>query len=64
MDKRVKLNCQRLKEAREYFLREFNTMVETLKPQKVYVYGNEVEGLKFKNIEYIKPFTRKMFDNG
>lgn len=52
------------KEAKEYFLREFNTMVETLKPTKVYIYGNEVEGLKFKNIEYITPFTRKRFDNG
>ena len=48
-------------DAREYFLREFNTMVETLKPQKVYVYGNKVDGLKFKNIEYIQPFTRKRF---
>lgn len=48
-------------DAREYFLREFNTMVETLKPQKVYVYGNKVDGLNFKNIEYIQPFTRKRF---
>ena len=28
---------------------------------KIYVYGNEVEGLK-GNIEYIQPFTRKRFD--
>ena len=48
-------------EARKYFMREFNTMVETLKPEKIYVYGNEVEGLK-GNIEYIQPFTRKRFD--
>ena len=48
-------------DAREYFLREFNTMVKTLKPEKIYVYGNEVEGLK-GNIEYIQPFTRKRFD--
>ena len=33
------------------------------KPEKIYVYGNEVEGLK-GNIEYIQPFTRKRFDNG
>lgn len=52
------------KEAKEYFLREFNTMIEQLKPEKVYIYGNEVEGLKFKNIEYIKSFTRERFDNG
>lgn len=51
------------KEAKEYFLREFNTMVETLKPTKIYVYGNEVEGLEFENIEYIQPFTRKRFDD-
>ena len=50
------------KEAKDYFMKEFDTMVETLKPQKVYVYGNKVEGLKFKNIEYIQPFTRKRFD--
>lgn len=48
-------------EAKKYFMREFNTMVETLKPEKIYVYGNEVEGLK-GNIEYIQPFTRRRFD--
>ena len=50
-------------EAREYFLREYETMRKTLKPEKIYVYGNEVEGLK-GNIEYIQPFTRKRFNNG
>ena len=50
------------KEAKEYFMKEFDTMVKTLKPTKVYVYGNEVDGLKFKNIEYIRPFTRARFD--
>ena len=49
------------KESKEYFIKEFEMMVETLKPQKIYVYGNEVEGLK-GNIEYIKSFTRKRFD--
>ena len=48
-------------EAKKYFMKEFNKMVETLKPEKVYVYGNEVEGLE-GNIEYIQPFTRKRFD--
>ena len=48
-------------EAKKYFMKEFNTMVETLKPEKIYVYGNEVEGLE-GNIEYIQPFTRKRFD--
>ena len=50
-------------EAKEYFLREYETMRKTLSPEKSYVYGNEVEGLK-GNIEYIQPFTRKRFDNG
>ena len=50
-------------EAREYFLREYETMQKVLKPEKIYVYGNEVEGLK-GNIEYIQPFTRKRLDNG
>ena len=49
------------KESKEYFIKEFEMMVETLEPQKIYVYGNEVEGLK-GNIEYIKSFTRKRFD--
>ena len=48
-------------DSREYFLREYETMRKTLKPEKIYVYGNEVEGLK-GNIEYIQPFTRKRFD--
>ena len=48
-------------EARAYFLREYETMRKTLKPKKIYVYGNEVEGLE-GNIEYITPFTRKRFD--
>ena len=49
-------------DAREYFKREYETMRKTLKPEKIYVYGNEVEGLK-GNIEYIPTFTRKRFDD-
>ena len=49
------------KESKEYFIKEFEMMVEALEPQKIYIYGNEVEGLK-GNIEYIKSFTRKRFD--
>ena len=49
------------KEAKDYFIKEYNKMVDTLKPQKIYIYGNKVEGLK-GNIEYIQPFTRKRFD--
>lgn len=50
------------KESKEYFLKEFKMMVETLEPEKIYVYGNEVEELKDYNVEYIQPFTRKRFD--
>ena len=48
-------------DAREYFKLEYETMRKTLKPEKIYVYGNEVEGLK-GNIEYIPTFTRKRWD--
>lgn len=51
------------KDDRDYFLnKEFKGMVEKLNPEKIYVYGNEVEGLT-GNIEYIQPFTRKRFDD-
>lgn len=50
-------------EAKDYFMKEYSTMVELLKPEKIYIYGNEVAGLE-GNIEYIQPFTRKRFDNG
>ena len=50
-------------ESLEYFMKEYNTMIEVLKPEKIYVYGNEIEGLK-GNIEYIQPFIRKRFGNG
>ena len=50
------------KEARDYFLnKEFAKMKKVLKPEKIFVYGNEVEGRK-GNIEYIQSFTRKRFD--
>ena len=48
------------KDGRDYFLKEFELMKKTLKPEKIYVYGNRVEGLK--GVEYITPFTRKRFD--
>lgn len=46
------------KEAKDYFLREYNEMYKTLKPKKVLVYGKPVDGLK-GNIEYIENFTSK-----
>lgn len=42
----------------EYFKKEYNKMVKTLNPCKIFLYGNEVEGLK-GNIEHIDTFTRK-----
>ena len=48
-------------DAREYFKREYETMRKTLKPEKIYVYGNEVEDLK-GNIEYIPTFTQKRWN--
>jgi hypothetical protein len=53
-------NSQELK---EYFKREYNTMIETLKPSKILVYGSKVDGLK-GNIEYIESFTSKRWNNG
>ena len=38
------------------FLKEYNTMFETLKPIKVFVYGKKIEGLP-GNIEYIESFA-------
>ncbi len=43
---------------KEYFLKEYNTMFDTLKPCKVLVYGKPVDGLR-GNIEYIENFTSK-----
>jgi len=45
--------------AKDYFLREFGLMKDKLKPEKIFVYGNEVEGLG--DVEYISTFTRKRF---
>ncbi len=50
------------KELREYFLKEYNQMYETLKPVKVLVYGREIAGLK-GNVEYIESFAAKRFKN-
>ena len=49
------------KELKDYFMREYNTMYETLKPSKILVYGTEIEGLK-GNIEYIETFTSKRWN--
>ena len=44
----------------QYFLREYNTMYDTLKPIKVYLYGKKVDGLR-GNIEIIETNTSKIF---
>ena len=49
-------------ESKAYFLEEFNTMKKALKPEKIFVYGGEIEELK--GVEYIDTFCRKRFDNG
>lgn len=51
------------KEQKEYFMREYRGMVETLNPKKIFMYGKEMDELK-ENIEYIKTFTEKRWNNG
>ena len=50
------------KEMRAYFEREYDKMYDTLKPSKIFVYGNKVDGLK-GNVEYIESFTRKRWNS-
>ena len=47
---------------REYFIKEYNQMYQKLKPSKIYIYGNKIDGLK-GNIEYIPTFTEKRWKN-
>ena len=48
---------------REYFVEEFETMKDLLKPCKIFVYGRPMEELS-GNIEYVKTFTDRRFRNG
>lgn len=48
------------KEKLDIFKKEYNKMYETLKPKKVYLYGQMVDGLP-GNIETILPFSQKRF---
>lgn len=50
------------RELREYFLKEYNLMVETLNPCKVFVYGKKIDELA-SDVEYIENFTSKRFKN-
>ena len=50
------------KEIKDYFMREYNKMYDTLKPCKVLMYGTKVDGLR-GDIEYIESFTTKRWGN-
>lgn len=49
------------KESMDYFLREYNTMFDTLKPTKVFVYGEKVPNIP-GNIERIETNASKIFN--
>lgn len=51
------------KEEKEYFMKEYRTMVEKLNPNKIFIYGKQMDELK-ENIEYIETFTNKRWNNG
>lgn len=51
----------RNEDVKRYFVEEeYRRMCESLKPSKVFVYGEKIEELG--NVEYIETFTRKKFD--
>lgn len=49
-------------ELMQAFLNEYNTMFNTLNPVKVFLYGDEVDGLE-GNVEHVESFTRKRWSN-
>ena len=49
------------KESEEYFQKEYQKMMDTLKPTKVFVYGEKVSNLQ-GNIERIKTTSEKIFN--
>lgn len=49
-------------EGKKQFQKEFNYMIENLEPSKVFIYGEQIEGCEFNNVECIKSFTRQRFD--
>lgn len=50
-------------EEKNIFMNEYNTMHDTLKPEKVFIYGKQLDGLQ-GNIERIKTFTESRFKKG
>ena len=42
-------------------LEEYETMKKVLNPEKIFVYGREVDEIE-DDVEYIQTFTRKRFD--
>ena len=51
------------KESMDYFMNEYNTMFETLKPTKVFVYGEKVPNIQ-GNIERIRTTSEMRFNRG
>ena len=47
-------------ESLDYFLKEYNTMYDALKPIKVYLYGKKIDGLR-GNIEFIECNAKTIF---
>lgn len=43
--------------------REYQTMLNTLKPKKIFIYGHVPSNVHFENIEHIAKFTEKRFGN-
>jgi len=50
-------------EEKDIFINEYNTMYDTLKPEKVFIYGKQIDGLQ-GDIERIKTFTESRFKKG
>ena len=53
----------RTQEEKDIFINEYNTMYDTLKPEKVFIYGKQFDGLQ-GDIERIKTFTESRFKKG
>lgn len=48
-------------DSKDAFLAEYKKMIEQLNPCKVFLYGNEIEGLD-GNIEFVPSFTKKRWE--
>ena len=52
------MGCIKNKETKQLFINGYNKMLEIIEPEKILIYGNEIENLK-GNIKYFKPFYEK-----